>query len=117
MATIKMIKNDASAEIKISAGFLQKLQKVMFALVADKSDEEIQLFKQEIDSQKDNLVEKQIWPTFSEEWMDNIFTITTIIGDVESAFIANGFVYDKEIDETIIQQDNLYPDQSQSQPE
>ena len=113
MSKIKMIKGDAIVNIKIGAAFLGRLQKVMFGIVTEKSQEDIENFKKESEefskSQSAN-------PEFSEDWMNHLFTMSVLISEVEQTIINEGLTFDKEIEDDI-KEDNSLPDQFQVQPE
>lgn len=114
MAKVTMIKKDAVISIRISAAFLQRIQKVMFSLVMDKTPEEVDSFKQ----QADKIREDQNYnPQFSEDWMEDVFTLSILINEVESTLIKEGHTYEEEVADNISQLESSLPDQSQSQPE
>ena len=108
-----MIKGDAVVDIKIGAAFLSRLQKVMFGILAEKSPEEIEVFKKESDAFSEK---KEPNPEFSEDWMNHLFTMSVLINEVEQTVISQGLTYEKEIDEQSIDNNSL-PDQFQVQPE
>ena len=114
MSKVTMIKKDAVVSIKVSAAFLQRVQKVMFSLIIDKSPEEIEQFKTEADKIKQ---EENYLPQFSEDWMDNLFTMTVLINEVESTIIKEGLTYEEEVPDNVNPLESSLPDQSQSQPE
>ena len=114
MAKVTKIKNDAIVSIRISAAFLQRIQKVMFSLAMDKTPEEVEDFK----NQADKLREQQNYnPQFTEDWMDNVFTMSVLINEVESTIVKEGHTYEEEVPDNINPLENLPLDQSQSQPE
>ncbi len=114
MAKVTMIKKDAVVTIKVSAPFLQRLQKLMVAIALEKSPEEMQNFKEQADKIRTEL---NYTPEFTEDWMDDIFTLSILINEIESTLIKEGFTYDQEIDDATNLPESLLPDQSQSQPE
>ena len=114
MSKVTMIKKDAVVSIKVSAAFLKKKKKVMFSLIIDKSPEEIEQFKTEADKIKQ---EENYLPQFSEDWMDNLFTMTVLINEVESTIIKEGLTYEEEVPDNVNPLESSLPDQSQSQPE
>lgn len=98
---ITKIKADAVVSIKIGTGFLQKLQKIMVQLIADKSVEDLDELKLAIEEFEKNKQE------FPEDWMDNLYTLTLLVREIESELIKEGHTYEEEISEdTIIQPEN-----------
>lgn len=117
MAKVTMIKSDAVVNIKIGSGFLNRLQKVMFGIMMDKSPEEIEDFKKQSEDIKN---QKEQNPDFTEDWMNHLFTLTVLINEVEQTIINEGMTFEKEMEDgnlPIIPQDDSLPDQSQLQPE
>lgn len=98
MDKIKMIKKDAVVDIKIGAGFLQKIQKIMFYIAAQLTPEQVEQFKKEAESFKEG-------SEFSEEWMDHLTTISILIKEVEKEADKQGFVYEDNIDNVIPKED------------
>jgi hypothetical protein len=93
MSKITMIKEDAIADIKISSGFLQMLQRTMMFIATDKTTEELDEFKKAVEAfEKD----KQEFP---EDWMDALFTLTVLIREIENNLINTGQTYEKDLDE------------------
>lgn len=113
MSKITMIKKDAIVSIKVSAAFLQRLQKVMFSIAFDKTPEEMLNFREQADKIRS---EQNYIPEFTEEWMNEMFTMSILINEIESTLIKEGHTYEEEIEDPILP-DSLLPDQSQSQPE
>jgi len=89
MSTVKMIKNDAIVPIELGAGFIQKLQGIMFSLVEDKTQEEIELFK--------TLSEKG--EEMPEPWMEHVQTLYALLAAVQESAEKNGLVFDKSVDD------------------
>jgi hypothetical protein len=90
---VTKIKADAVVSIQIGTEFLQKLQKVMVQLIADKSTEDLDELKVAIEEFEKN---KQELP---EDWMENLYTITLLVREIESALIKDGHTYEEELDE------------------
>ena len=89
---IKMIKKEASIEIKVGAGFLQKIQKLLFFIAANVSEEEIEQYKKEAEnSQKPDF-------EFTEDWMNHITTLSILLKEIETKAEEQGFVYEEDID-------------------
>lgn len=81
---IVMIKKDAKISIQVGTGYFQKLQELVTSLVAERSSEEIEQFKQ--------IVEEGI-TDLPEQWMDNLVTISSLIEAIEKAAEEQGFTY------------------------
>ncbi len=88
-----MIKPDAVVKVEIGSGFLQKLQMVVLDLFDSKTEEEVQGLKEAIENHRNNDED------FPEQWMENIYVMTTLISEIEKAIIKEGFTYEKDIDE------------------
>ena len=96
MATIKMLKKDAQVPIVVGAGFIQKLQSMLFALIAERTEDEMAVLQK--------LIEQGQEP--AEPWMDHIQTLMALLNELDNAAIANGFTVDKEIDDVISESEN-----------
>ena len=108
-----MIKGDAIVSIKVGAAFLARLQKVMFGIIAEKSAEDIDIFKKESENfSKDQVSD----PEFSEDWMNHLFTMSVLINEVEQTIIGEGLTYEKDL-ESEVKDDSSLPDQSEVLPE
>jgi hypothetical protein len=90
---VTMIKPDAVVKVEIGSGFLQKLQMVVLDLFDSKTEEEVQGLKEAIENHRNNDED------FPEQWMENIYVMTTLISEIEKAIIKEGFTYEKDIDE------------------
>lgn len=100
MSKITVIKGDAIVSIKIGAGFLQKLQKVMMNIVTDKSTEELDLLKKCIEAHEKENAE------FPETWMEDLFTLTVLINEIETTLIKEGQTEEKEIEDLPTTEEN-----------
>jgi hypothetical protein len=89
MSTVTLIKADAMIDIKIGAGFLQKLQQVLTSMVDERSEEELQAFNQL------NALDSADYP---EPWMENLVTIFSLIKTIEEAAAVQGLTYDSPMD-------------------
>lgn len=85
-----MIKKDASVEIKIGAGFMQKIQKLLLYVASDLTAEQLDKFKLEAESFKEG-------SEFSEDWMEHITTISVLLKELEAAADKQGFTYEEDI--------------------
>jgi hypothetical protein len=93
MNKITVIKGDAIVSIKVGAGFLQKLQKVMMNIVTDKSSEELETFKKSVELHEKENTE------FSETWMEDLFTLSVLINEIESTLIKEGHTEEQDIED------------------
>lgn len=98
MDKIKMIKKDAAIQIKMGAGFLQKIQKVLFYIASDLTNEQLEKFKTEAESFKEG-------SEFSEPWMEHITTLSVIIKEVEKCAEEQGFTYEEDISKLNLEED------------
>ena len=93
MNKIRVIKGDAIVSIKVGAGFLQKLQKVMMNIITDKSSEDLETFKKSAEAHEKKNTE------FSETWMEDLFTLSVLINEIESVLIKEGHTEEKDIED------------------
>jgi hypothetical protein len=117
---VKMLKSDAIIIVKISTGFLQKLQGVLMYLSENLTEEKIKLFNEEVSQIKDHF-------NFSEPWMQHLYVIGLLVKEIEREGIEQGFSYEVDLDILEkLQEDetdasntstDLPPHQSQEQPE
>ena len=94
MSKVKMIKKDAVVDIKIGAGFLQKIQKIMFYIAAGLTPEQVEQYKTEAENFKEG-------SEFSEDWMDHLTTISILIKEVEARASEQGHIYEEDINNII----------------
>lgn len=90
--TVKMIKKDAIISINVGVGFLQKLHEMLAFLVAERTQEEIEQYR--------NLV-NEITTEFPEPWMDHLYYVTSLIRNIEDEAVKQNMTYDKEVDTSI----------------
>lgn len=100
MSKITMIKKDAVVDIKIGSGFLQMLQKVMLHLIEGKSKEDLNVFS---DAVKANLESGEEFP---EMWMYSLYTISTLVSQIEKALISGGHTYESTVEDSISTEEN-----------
>jgi hypothetical protein len=91
MATIKMLKKDALIPIQIGAGFVQKIQSVLLALVNDRTEQELETYQKHLEQQED----------FSEPWMENIHLLVVLISELDKSSQANNLTVDRTVDDAI----------------
>jgi len=87
---VKMLKSDAIIIVKISTGFLQKLQALMMYMGEQISTEQMQKFQEESQKIKDSI-------KFSEDWMNHLFTIAVLVREIEREAIEQGFSYEMDM--------------------
>jgi hypothetical protein len=113
---IKMLKHDAIIIVKISTGFLQKLQAVLNYFIEKTTPEDIKRFNEEVSQIKGTF-------NFSEPWMQHMYIIGLLIREIEREGIEQGFSYEMDIEaieklsEELNKGTDLLPDQSPKQPE
>jgi len=95
---IKVIKKDAVIDIKVGTGFLQKLQKVMMSIAANVTEEDIEKYKTEAEKIKDG-------HQFTEDWMDNLTTMSILLKELETKAEEQGFTYDQNFDDIKVDED------------
>ena len=89
MDKIKFLKNDAIVDIKIGAGFLQKLQRTLLYLVKDLTPEQLAQYKKESEEHKEN-------PQFSQEWMEHVTVMSVLLKEVETKAEEQGLTYEED---------------------
>jgi len=87
MAAIKMIKNDALIDIKISTGFMQKLQQLLMFVVKDLKTEDLMLYKELAESKQ----------PFTEDWMEALTVISVLLKELELKAEEQGYTYDGDV--------------------
>lgn len=97
MSKVTMIKNDAVVSIQVSAGFLAKIQKMMIGIISEKSSEEIEQFKKEVEDLKKESAENVQNKELSEDWMESLYTLTLLVTEIEKTLIKEGHTYEEEI--------------------
>jgi mannitol/fructose-specific phosphotransferase system IIA component len=95
-STIKMLKKDAQVPITVGAGFIQKLQSMLVAILADRTEEEITVLQ--------NLIEQGQEP--SEPWMDHVQILMSLLNELDNSAIANGLTIDKEVDDILTESES-----------
>lgn len=89
MSNIKMIKKDASIQITIGSGFMQKIQAIVISMVAERTDEELEEFQRQAVAKEE----------LSLEWMEHLSTMMLLMNEIELKAEEQGFTYDSEITE------------------
>lgn len=90
-----MIKKDAVVNLPIGTSFLLRIQQLLAYLIQDISTEQIEEFQR--------LVQENPTGDLSEQWMEQLKTITILITSIEKEAIAQGVTYEEDT-ETITPQ-------------
>ena len=88
MSGIKFIKQNAVIDLKLGSGFIDRIQKLFLYLVNELTKEQLEEYKKLVDQ---NL-------PLTEEWMENIATLTTLLKEIEKKADEQGFTYETELD-------------------
>lgn len=91
MSTVKMVKKDALITIKIGTEYLQRFQQLLSNLASQQSPEELDTFR--------DLIAKGD-TEFPEQWMENLYVISSFIHNIETEATAQGHTYEQSIDTT-----------------
>jgi hypothetical protein len=95
MQKVTVIKKDATTDITIGTGFLGALQKLLYFILADKTEEELSKYKEEVEKHK------TVQETCSQEWMDHVKVLSVFISSVEKKMIDENKTEEKEMLDTI----------------
>lgn len=82
-----MIKQDAIVKIEMGAGFIERLQQLLFFLVASVTPEELEEYKKLLESKEE----------LTEPWMEHITTLAVLIKEFEEKANQQGFTYDGDL--------------------
>lgn len=88
---VPVIQNNALVQITVGTSFIKRMQELMFYIVIDKTEAEIDALTAELNEGK---------TTFSEDWMTHYFTVMMFLTSVDNAAKEQGFV--KHVDESEI---------------
>ena len=89
MSNIKMIKKDASIQITIGSGFMQKIQANILSMLSERTDEELEEFQRQAIAIEE----------LSGEWMEHLSTMMLLMNEIEIKAEEQGFTYDAELTE------------------
>lgn len=95
-STVKMLKKDALVPITIGTGFIQKLQSMLMSLIADRTEEEINLLQQLAEQEQE----------LPEPWMEHIQLLMVLLNELDASAQTNGFVIEKSVDELTTESDS-----------
>jgi hypothetical protein len=97
MDKMKMIKKDAVIDIKIGTGFFQKLQKLLLNVASDLTPEQLEKYRKEA-------VAAVSSDDFSEDWMNNLTTISVLLKEIEVEAEKQGHTFESNLEDAITQQ-------------
>jgi hypothetical protein len=92
MPKVKMIKHDALIKIEIGAGFMERLQKILFYFATQATPEELEEYKKLLENKQE----------LTEDWMEHLTTLTALIKELETKADEQGFSYESDLDESSI---------------
>lgn len=90
--TITLLKKDAIINLQVGTAFLQKLQQTLTALASDKTPEQIKAYQEILEKGETD---------FTEDWMDHIFVLSTLVRTLETEAVNQGLTYEEDIDNLI----------------
>jgi hypothetical protein len=88
MPIVKMFKQDAIIPIDIGPNFVRRIQQLLIFITADLPQEELDNFYELV---------KKGEQKFSEDWMEHVFTLTVLLGNIETVAEKNGMTYDQVV--------------------
>ena len=89
MSNIKMIKKDATIQVTIGSGFMQKIQAVVLYMVSERTDEELAEFQRQAVAKEE----------LTLDWMEHLSTMMLLMNEIETKAEEQGFTYDADITE------------------
>jgi gluconate kinase len=87
---VKAVKEDAKINFEIHVGYLHRLQQLLVYITGDKTEKDVELFKQIVESED---------KTRLEHWMELTVFLTHFINDIETKAEQTGQIVDIDIDE------------------
>lgn len=94
---VPVIQSDAQIQLTVGTPYIKRLQELMFYLVIDRSEDDLDKFSKELDSGT---------TSFSEDWMTHYFTVMVFLTTVDAAAKEQGFVTDVNDTDLANPQDN-----------
>lgn len=94
---VPVIQSDAQIQLTVGTPYIKRLQELMFYLVIDKTEAELDAFSKELDSGT---------TTFSEDWMKHYFTVMVFLTTVDNAAKEQGFIRNMNESDLSNPQDN-----------
>lgn len=95
MAIAKMYKQDAIVPIEVGPAFIRRIQQLLIFITADLPQEELDKFYEMVKNG-----EKE----FNQDWMEHVYTLTALLGNIEVVAERNGMTYDQVVPDDITQQ-------------
>ena len=89
MSNIKMIKKDATIQVTIGSGFMQKIQAVVLYMVSERTDEELSEFQRQAVAKEE----------LTLDWMEHLSTMMLLMNEIETKAEEQGFTYDADVTE------------------
>ena len=89
MSNIKMIKKDATIQVTIGSGFMQKIQAVVLYMVSERTDEELAEFQRQAVAKEE----------LTLDWMEHLSTMMLLMNEIEIKAEEQGFTYDADATE------------------
>lgn len=89
MSNIKMIKKDATIQVTVGSGFMQKIQAVVLYMVSERTDEELAEFQRQAVAKEE----------LTLDWMEHLSTMMLLMNEIETKAEEQGFTYDADITE------------------
>lgn len=80
---VPVIQSDAQIQLTVGTPYIKRLQELMFYLVIDKTEDQLDAFSKELENGTG---------TFSEDWMTHYFTVMVFLTTVDSAAQEQGFI-------------------------
>lgn len=89
MSNIKMIKKDATIQVTVGSGFMQKIQAVVLYMVSERTDEELAEFQRQAVAKEE----------LTLDWMEHLSTMMLLMNEIETKAEEQGFTYDADVTE------------------
>jgi hypothetical protein len=74
MSNIKMIKKDATIQVTIGSGFMQKIQAIVLYMVSERTDEELAEFQRQAVAKEE----------LTLDWMEHLSTMMLLMSEIET---------------------------------
>ena len=91
MSKVKMIKKDAQITITVGTSFISDIQGILLSLLSDKTEEDINRFKEAMESFKNDKAD------FTEEWMKHVHIITSLLGEIQDVAEKTNQIVEKDL--------------------
>lgn len=94
---IKMVKKDAIVDVKIGAGMLQLIHQSIMLLTKDRTPEDLEKFKKEMEAFNSSPLEV----SFSEDWMSIIMTLSLLVKEIETKAVEQNLTTEIPLEDLI----------------